>query len=114
MTRLSAAWLPCSLEGAMKGLEQAVVSILVAAWNEAEHIDDLIASCLRWAYPRKELVLCAGGADDTLRRARRWEGAGVRVLEQLPGEGKQGALERCLREATGEIIVLTDADCVPS
>jgi len=88
------------------------VSALVAAWNERGTIDEHIRSFLTLSYGEKELVLCAGGEDGTYRMAQRWAGPGVKVLEQLPGEGKQAALQRCLAEATGEVIVLSDADCV--
>lgn len=88
------------------------VSVLVAAWNEAEMIRQHIASFRGLRYPHKELVLCAGGVDGTDRIAREHEGEGVTVLEQEPGEGKQRALRRCLAEAKGEIVFLTDADGV--
>jgi cellulose synthase/poly-beta-1,6-N-acetylglucosamine synthase-like glycosyltransferase len=88
------------------------VSVLVAAWNEAEMIGEHIQSFLGLSYPHKELVLCAGGPDGTLLIAREQAGEGVRVLEQEPGEGKQRALRRCLEQANGEILFLTDADCL--
>jgi cellulose synthase/poly-beta-1,6-N-acetylglucosamine synthase-like glycosyltransferase len=88
------------------------VSVLVAAWNEAAHIERHIESVLGLRYPQVEVVLCAGGADDTYELARRYAGDGVTVLEQRPGEGKQGALRRCLARASGEVVFLTDADCV--
>lgn len=50
------------------------VSALVAAWNEAAHIDAHIQSFLALAYPDIELVLCAGGSDDTFLRAQRYLG----------------------------------------
>lgn len=87
------------------------VSALVAAWNEHEHIDAHIRSFLALTYPDIELILCAGGDDDTLERARRYASERVIVLEQHPGEGKQRALARCLEHASGEVIYLTDADC---
>jgi cellulose synthase/poly-beta-1,6-N-acetylglucosamine synthase-like glycosyltransferase len=34
------------------------------------------------------------------------------ILEQYAGEGKQAALRRCFQHAGGEIIYLTDADCI--
>jgi cellulose synthase/poly-beta-1,6-N-acetylglucosamine synthase-like glycosyltransferase len=89
-----------------------LVSVLVAAWNESHHIDTHILSFLGLSYPEIELILCAGGSDDTLIRARNYAGTKVTVLEQQPGEGKQRALARCLDHASGEIIYLTDADCV--
>ena len=94
-------------------LEQTpLVSVLVAAWSEAEMIGEHIASFLALRYPRKELILCAGGPDGTFQLAGAHRSEQVRVLEQHPGEGKQRALRRCLDEASGEIIFLTDADCL--
>jgi glycosyltransferase involved in cell wall biosynthesis len=91
-----------------------LVSVLVAAWNESANIDRHIAGVLALRYPRLELVLCAGGDDDTYARARRYVGPIVKVLRQYPGEGKARALARALRQARGEIIFLTDADCRPT
>lgn len=88
------------------------VSVLVAAWNEAHIIQEHIESFLRLRYPNKELILCAGGGDDTYEIARRCARDRVVVLEQRPGEGKQRVLWRCLERATGEVIFLTDADCL--
>lgn len=91
--------------------EHPLVSVLVAAWNEAHNIERHIRSFLDLRYPNKELILCAGGEDGTAELARRWSGPGVTVLDQRPGEGKQAALRRCLKHAQGSIIYLTDADC---
>lgn len=86
-------------------------SVLVAAWNEAHDIEDHIASFRRLRYPHKELVLCAGGTDETYSIAASQAGDDVVVIEQRPREGKQRALARGLRQATGEVVFLTDADC---
>jgi cellulose synthase/poly-beta-1,6-N-acetylglucosamine synthase-like glycosyltransferase len=88
------------------------VSVLVAAWNEADHIERHMQSFLRLRYPHKELVLCAGGIDGTYEIAARHACEDIIVLEQHPGEGKQRALRRGLDQTTGEIIFLTDADCI--
>jgi len=87
------------------------VSILVAAWNEAELIEQHIQSILSLHYPNKEYILCAGGNDGTYELARNFARVGVIVLEQLAGEGKQRALRRGLEWTSGEIVFLTDADC---
>lgn len=88
------------------------VTILVAAWNEAAGIEDHIASVLRLRYPNLQYVLCAGGADGTYLIASRFARPGAIIMEQQPGEGKQAALRRALGEATGQIVFLTDADCL--
>lgn len=87
------------------------LTALVAGWNEAEHIQAHIQSFLRLRYPHKELVLVLGGEDGTFELAQPYAGDSVRLLRQLPGEGKQRALRRGLDLALGEIIYLTDADC---
>ncbi len=88
------------------------VSILVAAWNESTIIGRHIGSVLALRYSDVEYVLCAGGPDGTYQMAKRYERPGVIVLEQQHGEGKQAAIRRCLEQATGNIIFLTDADCL--
>jgi len=85
---------------------------LVAAWNEAENIRMHVASILRLRFEPKELILCAGGDDGTYLIAKGFESPTVKVLEQKRGEGKQKALKRCLELASGEVIFLTDADCI--
>lgn len=90
----------------------APVSILLPAWNEEGNLGPCIESILGLRYPDLELVVCAGGGDATLELARRCESPGVIVLEQRPGEGKQGALRRCYARSTGAVIFLTDADCI--
>lgn len=88
------------------------VSVLVAAWNEAQMIEQHIQSFRSLRYPRKELILCAGGPDGTYNIARRHAGEGLVVLEQQAGEGKQRALARGFAQSRGGIIFLTDADCI--
>jgi cellulose synthase/poly-beta-1,6-N-acetylglucosamine synthase-like glycosyltransferase len=88
------------------------VSVLVAAWDEAAHIEQHIHSFLSLRYPHKELVICAGGSDGSYKIAQRNSTDEVIVLLQKSGQGKQGALSRCFSECTGEIIYLTDADCI--
>jgi cellulose synthase/poly-beta-1,6-N-acetylglucosamine synthase-like glycosyltransferase len=88
------------------------VSILVAAWNESRFIERHINSVLGLSYPNTEYVLCAGGTDGTFEIARAYASSSVIVLQQLPGEGKQRALQRAFEQSTGEIVFLTDADCL--
>ena len=89
-----------------------LVSVLVAARNEADFIERHIESFLSLRYPHKELVLCAGGEDGTFELASRYVGPQVKVLHQESGEGKQRALARAFDETRGEVIFFTDADCL--
>jgi cellulose synthase/poly-beta-1,6-N-acetylglucosamine synthase-like glycosyltransferase len=88
------------------------VSLLIPAWNESRYISQCLRSALRLGYPNKEIITCAGGQDDTYQIAKTFELQGVAVLEQTPGMGKQKALRRSFEQSSGEIIYLTDADCL--
>jgi len=93
-------------------LKRPKVSVLVAAWNEAALIKQHINSFFSLRYPHKELIICAGGSDETYSIAQSSATEDVIVLQQTLGQGKQRALRTCFRECTGEIIYLTDADCI--
>ena len=88
------------------------VSALVAAWNEAEHIQAHIESFLNLRYPNKELILVAGGNDATYAYADEIDNPQVKVHKQKPEDGKQRSLQKAFETSTGEIIFLTDADCL--
>lgn len=93
--------------------EPPLVSFLVAAWNAAEDIPSFVSSFERLSYPRKELVLCAGGGDGSYEVASGKASGTVILSQQLPGEGKQRALRKSFPKTRGDIIYLTDIDCRP-
>jgi len=88
------------------------VSVLVAAWNEAQTIERHIRSVLQLRYPDLEYVIAAGGGDGTRELAKQFESPNVIVLEQHAGQGKQVSLRQCLQRSGGSILYLTDADCL--
>ncbi|HEY8448057.1 MAG TPA: glycosyltransferase [Thermomicrobiales bacterium] len=91
------------------------VSVLLPAWNEASTLGRCLDSLLAIPWPDLEIILCAGGNDGTVEIAKRYAAAHphrIVFLEQRPGEGKQAALRRCYECSRGEVIYLTDADCV--
>lgn len=93
------------------------VSVLLPAWNESLTISRCIESLLAIESLNLEIIVCAGGSDQTVEIARGYERthpAKVKVLPQTSGEGKQAALQRAYRDSHGEVIYLTDADCVIS
>jgi glycosyltransferase involved in cell wall biosynthesis len=83
------------------------VTVLVAAYNEAPVIGDVVSEALRAAPTGEVLVVDDGSTDDTSRTA---SDAGARVLRLPANEGKGSAIRRGLPEARGEIIVLIDGD----
>ncbi len=88
------------------------VSIVIPAFNEEAVIERKIRNTLALDYPRDLLdiiVVSDGSTDRTEEVVRRHEGPRLRLLVQ-PRVGKVPALNRGARAATGEVLVLTDAD----
>jgi glycosyltransferase involved in cell wall biosynthesis len=90
-----------------------VLSIVIPAYNEAASIGRLLHAVL--AVPtenlgfRKEIVVVNdGSSDETEAIARGF--AGVKVFNQVPNQGKGKAVQRGIRESTGDYILVQDAD----
>lgn len=88
------------------------VSVVIAAHNEARHIEAKLASLLTQTYrpaALEILVASDGSTDATVALARAVADDRVRVLD-LPRVGKAAALNAAVTASSGEILVFTDAD----
>lgn len=88
------------------------VSIVVAAYNEERVMGDKVANLLALDYPadRVEIIVASdGSSDDTVASAASAPDGRVRVLD-LPRSGKAGVLNAAVAEASGEILVFSDAN----
>ncbi len=94
------------------------VTIIIAAYNEEKYIGSTIENKLGLDYPRDHLqiiVVSDESSDQTDAIVNRFvdETQGVvRLLRQSPRGGKTSALNMAIREATGEIIVFSDANSI--
>jgi len=97
------------------------VSILVPAHNEAEVIEPTIRAIAAMDYPsdRVEILVCNDGSTDRtaeILERLRGEFANLRPIHIPPGQGGKGksrTLNTGLRQATGDIIAVYDADNTP-
>ncbi len=88
------------------------VSVLVIAYNEADSIVARIRNLLSQDYPqdRLQIVVASDGSDDgTVQLAQQFESERVSVLN-LPRRGKIPTLNDAVQVATGEVLVMTDAN----
>lgn len=84
------------------------VCVVIAAYNEGPNIASVIAGVRAALKPADEiLVVDDGSADNTSEAAR---SAGARVVRQEPNQGKGRAIQRGLKEASGEIVLFIDGD----
>ena len=82
-------------------------SILIPAYNEAESIGGVVRSIAQAGEWREILVIDDGSDDATAERARE---AGAQVLQHPYNKGNGAAVKTGLRRASGEFIVIIDAD----
>jgi cellulose synthase/poly-beta-1,6-N-acetylglucosamine synthase-like glycosyltransferase len=87
------------------------VSLIVAAYDEADVIADKVANALALDYPREKLQLIVasdGSGDATVARA---EQAGGDLVLDLPRGGKIAAQNAAAARASGELLAFSDANC---
>jgi glycosyltransferase involved in cell wall biosynthesis len=83
------------------------VSCLIPAWNEAARIGAVLRAVVGHPLVSEVIVIDDASTDDTAALA---QAAGARVLRQPVNRGKSGAIACGLAEASGDLILLLDAD----
>jgi cellulose synthase/poly-beta-1,6-N-acetylglucosamine synthase-like glycosyltransferase len=116
-------WVPTDLDPLVdvESRWRPTVSVLVAAHNEELVVDTLIDRLASLEYPQELLeilVVDDGSTDDTgrlLDAAVARHGGKIKAIHRPAGSGggKSGALNSAARQATGEVIVVFDADHEP-
>lgn len=88
-----------------------LVSVVIPAYNEGRVIGRTVRSVLQQVYPQFEIIVVDdGSSDDTTAAAQlATDDPRVRVIRK-PNGGKAAALNHGMTVATGEIIVVIDAD----
>ena len=87
------------------------ISVIIPAYNEEKVIAHTIEGLLETKYPKKEIIFVDDGSSDkTLSIAMQYKDK-IKVLHKENG-GKASALNYGLIYATGEIIVIVDADTI--
>ena len=90
------------------------LSIIMPAFNEKRTIREIVARVLAVDLPdiEKELVIVDDGSSDGTRDilAELDGNNGIRVFYQTSNQGKGAAVARGMRESTGDILLVQDAD----
>jgi len=83
------------------------VSVIIPAYNEEEGIASVVAGVLAGGAWREVLVVDDGSTDRTAERAA---SAGARVVRHPYNKGNGAAVKTGVRVATGDVVLLMDAD----
>lgn len=89
------------------------LSVVIPAYNEAKTLravlDAVVAEVALLDHELEVLVVDDASRDETARIAREF-GSPVRVISQIENIGKGAAITRGFKEATGDIVMIQDAD----
>ena len=94
---------------------QPTVTVVIAAYNEADVIEHTVLNKLAQRYPEDKLdviVVSDGSDDETDQIVGRLAvpGSRVRLIRQEPRQGKTAALNQAVATATSDVIVFSDAN----
>lgn len=87
------------------------VTLLVAAYNEEDYIDEKIKNSLSLLYPKQKLkflFITDGSDDNTPNIIKKYET--IKLMHEPARKGKIAAVERAMPFVASEIVVFTDAN----
>lgn len=90
------------------------ISIIVSAKDEEEDIEKLIKSLLKQSIKVEIIIINDRSSDNTLKILKKYNDIKIINIKQLPKgvSPKKHALSKGIKISNGELILLTDADCV--
>ncbi len=95
-------------------MKNPMASIVIPTRNEAADISATLEACLALDYEPKEIIVVDDSTDNTPEIIRTYAARGVRLIHRQDNRnGCCGARNAGMRAATGEIIVLLNADDRP-
>ena len=87
------------------------LSVVIPAYNEAKTIREIVARVKAVPVEKEILIIDDGSKDGTREILREMDGVeGVRVFLQPKNQGKGAAVSVGFRHATGDVVVVQDAD----
>jgi glycosyltransferase involved in cell wall biosynthesis len=86
------------------------LSVVIPVYNEERWIRELVRRVQAVSIPKEIIIVDDCSTDSTRAILRQLEEPGVRVFYQPQNQGKGAALREGFRHATGDVVIVQDAD----
>lgn len=112
-------WLSAGLSPRQTHNKPRSVSVIIAARNEADHLKNLLDALKNQNHPDYEVILVDDrsndGSKEILKPLEHLEWIKVITVEKLEAgwNGKKYALHLAIKKAKNDVLLFTDADCLP-
>lgn len=96
-------------------IKEYYISLIVVVRNAENLIKDKIENCLSLHYPPEKLeiiIYSDGSTDNTNQIIHSYKGKGIKFFYSKEHRGKIDAINATVKQCSGEILVLTDADAL--
>ncbi|MBN1800581.1 MAG: glycosyltransferase [Candidatus Lokiarchaeota archaeon] len=93
--------------------EEPLINIIVPAWNEGDEFAETLSAIKNLSYPHLKVFINVGGNDKTIKIGTSFQNDNrFEILYQKRGEGKNKAINECLKKVTEGLIYIIDADII--
>ncbi len=90
---------------------KVMLSVVIPCFNERATIEELLSRVIAAPYKKEIIVVDDGSTDGTRDLLKNLDGRdGLRIILHEKNQGKGGALRSGFRAATGNVVIIQDAD----